>query len=65
MPASCPPGKVRNPATGRCKTVKAPKKAPKAKTAKNNGCPADKVKVPRVDCCVGKRSAVAKKLGLA
>jgi hypothetical protein len=46
--APCPPGKERNPATNRCRTVKARKA--KAKTLKN--CPPDKIRNPTTNRCV-------------
>ena len=56
--APCPPGKERNPATNRCRTVKARKA--KAKTLKN--CPPDKIRNPTTNRCVKRTGAIGRTL---
>ena len=49
----CPPGKERNPTTGRCRN----------KTRKTPACPSGKVRNPATRRCVKRDGAIGKKLG--
>ena len=67
----CPPGKVRNPKSGRCindpalKKTATKKKSPKAKETKSNKskspCPPGKVRNPKSGRCINEKKTATKK----